>query len=108
MYPKLKINVYFIFLNIGDLTFGITLVKYKIEDQKCYIKQFRNKGRILLNELDAFVNYFYSYSRYSDGRRGKKFFCTPQSPDRLWGPPSLVSSAYLGLLPRGISAEALF
>jgi hypothetical protein len=27
MYPKLKINVYFIFLNIGDLTFGITLVK---------------------------------------------------------------------------------
>jgi hypothetical protein len=28
MYPKLKINVYFIFLNIGDLTFGITLVAY--------------------------------------------------------------------------------
>jgi hypothetical protein len=27
MYPKLKINVYFIFLNIGDLTFGITLVQ---------------------------------------------------------------------------------
>jgi hypothetical protein len=26
MYPKLKINVYFIFLNIGDLTFGIALV----------------------------------------------------------------------------------
>jgi hypothetical protein len=26
MYLKLKINVYFIFLNIGDLTFGITLV----------------------------------------------------------------------------------
>jgi hypothetical protein len=26
MYPKLKINVYFIFLYIGDLTFGITLV----------------------------------------------------------------------------------
>jgi hypothetical protein len=26
MYPKLKINVHFIFLNIGDLTFGITLV----------------------------------------------------------------------------------
>jgi hypothetical protein len=30
MYPKLKINVYVIFLNIGDLTFGITLVvKYR-------------------------------------------------------------------------------
>jgi hypothetical protein len=26
MYTKLKINVYFIFLNIGDLTFGITFV----------------------------------------------------------------------------------
>jgi hypothetical protein len=32
MYPKLKINVYFIFLNIGDLTFGITLV-YSISGQ---------------------------------------------------------------------------
>jgi hypothetical protein len=29
MYPKLKMNVYFIFLNIGDLTFGITLVLCK-------------------------------------------------------------------------------
>jgi hypothetical protein len=26
MYPKLKINVYFIFSNIGDLTFGTPLV----------------------------------------------------------------------------------
>jgi hypothetical protein len=31
MYPKLKINVYFIFLNIGDLTFGITLVYADID-----------------------------------------------------------------------------
>jgi hypothetical protein len=31
MYPKLKINVYFIFLNIGDLTFGITLVTPYVE-----------------------------------------------------------------------------
>jgi hypothetical protein len=31
MYPKLKINVYFIFLNIGDLTFGITLVNHCLE-----------------------------------------------------------------------------
>jgi hypothetical protein len=30
MYPKLKINVYFIFLNIGDLTFGITVVTVSI------------------------------------------------------------------------------
>jgi hypothetical protein len=32
MYPKLKINVYFIFLNIGDLTFGIALV-YQLTEQ---------------------------------------------------------------------------
>jgi hypothetical protein len=29
IYPKLKINVYLIFLNKGDLTFGITLVVTK-------------------------------------------------------------------------------
>jgi hypothetical protein len=34
MYPKLKINVYFIFLNIGDLTFGITLVVYSGNKEK--------------------------------------------------------------------------
>jgi hypothetical protein len=34
MYPKLKINVYFIFLNIGDLTFGITLIEYWWESRK--------------------------------------------------------------------------
>jgi hypothetical protein len=27
MYPKMKINVYFIFFNLGDLTFGITVSK---------------------------------------------------------------------------------
>jgi hypothetical protein len=32
MYPKLKINVYFIFLNIGDLTFGIALVYEKAQN----------------------------------------------------------------------------
>jgi hypothetical protein len=36
MYPKFKINVYFIFLNIGDLTFGITLVQ----------KQWLDKGQL--------------------------------------------------------------
>jgi hypothetical protein len=47
MYPKLKINVYFIFLNIGGLTFGITLVsccfcpnmKQEIEE---YVRKCRN------------------------------------------------------------------
>jgi hypothetical protein len=29
MNPKMKINVYFIFFNLGDLTFGITFVGSK-------------------------------------------------------------------------------
>jgi hypothetical protein len=38
MYPTLKINVYFIFLNIGDLTFGITLViKTYILERRIFI-----------------------------------------------------------------------
>jgi hypothetical protein len=37
MYPKLKINVYFIFLNIGDLTFGINLVYKDINTNFKYI-----------------------------------------------------------------------
>jgi hypothetical protein len=36
MYPKLKMNVYFIFLNIGDLTFGITLVIMTTNYPCCY------------------------------------------------------------------------
>jgi hypothetical protein len=40
MYPKLKINVYFIFLNIGDLTFGITLVgRWGIPDEVFFYGQ---------------------------------------------------------------------
>jgi hypothetical protein len=45
-------------------------------------------------------------SRYTDGLRldgrgsipckGKSWFSTPQSPDRLWGPPSLLYNGYRG------------
>jgi hypothetical protein len=38
----------------------------------------------------------------SPGRgNGGNFFSSPPRPNRLWGPPSLLSNGYRGLLPRG-------
>jgi hypothetical protein len=31
-------------------------------------------------------------------------FCLPQCPDRIWGPPSLLSNGYWGFLPRDKAA----
>jgi hypothetical protein len=39
-----------------------------------------------------------------DSRRGLEFFSSPQSPERLWGPPSLLSTGYRGLFPCGKEA----
>jgi hypothetical protein len=30
----------------------------------------------------------------------KRFFCTPERPDQLWGPSSLLSNGYRWLFPR--------
>jgi hypothetical protein len=37
---------------------------------------------------------------------GARIFSSPRRPDRLWGPPSLLSNRYWQLFPRGKSAGA--
>jgi hypothetical protein len=34
-----------------------------------------------------------------ESQQGKEFFSTPQHPDQLLGPPSLLSNGHLGLFP---------
>jgi hypothetical protein len=38
--------------------------------------------------------------------RGNKFFSSPQRPDPLWGPPSLLSNGYRGSFHGGKAAGA--
>jgi hypothetical protein len=39
---------------------------------------------------------------------GSRIFYSPHHPERLWGPPSLLSSGYLGLFSRGVKLTTHF
>jgi hypothetical protein len=65
---------------------------------------------------EYFVSYLSSVSiatgyglvgRGSIPGRGKRLVSTPQRPDRLWGPPSLLYNVYLGPFQGGLSGRGM-
>jgi hypothetical protein len=50
----------------------------------------------------SIANRLWVDARGSIPERGKRFFCMPQGPDRLLGPPNLLSSGYGGALSSGV------
>jgi hypothetical protein len=57
-----------------------------------------NKNARSCGSIDIAMGYW-MYGRNSISSKGKIFFTTPQHPDRLWGPLSLLFDGYLENYP---------
>jgi hypothetical protein len=76
-----------------------------------YLITLNYKRSLWIRSWDCVVGIATSYElNYRDfGVRvdvGSKMFYSPEGPDQLWDPPSLLYKGYRGLYPRGIAAGA--
>jgi hypothetical protein len=78
---------------LATILFGFLSKNLKIKIYKTIILPDSSVGIALSYGLDDQG----SRVRFSAG--GWEFFSSPPRPERLWGPPSLLSNRYQGLFP---------